>query len=365
MLKWKHFNNENDVIFVIGKQHSRMKNKTTINHSIISLISSIIIALSGCSSDRFSNIETQKVDLKIVRFEKELFNLNIYSFFDSIDFLHTKYADFMSLFGNKIIEIGDPSQAWFKSALHSFVTDQAVYNINNRVAEVFPELNALEYELSDAFGKWSTVFPNKPIPVIYTYVSGFNQSIVTTENILGISLEKYLGTEEELYNQVYPPLPNYQRYSMTPEKMPSDIIRAWATTEIEYSPEQNNLLSQMIYNGQIMYLTNKLLPSTHDTLLWGFTPKQLKFCINNEKQMWTYLIEQKLLFSTDNFKIGQFINESPFTKDFTNESPGRAAVWIGFRIVEKYAKKMKDLELSHIVTEKNYQKILTQSRYRP
>lgn len=323
------------------------------------------LVIYSCKPEQFSSIDQKEVNIEIVRFEQELFNIDLYSFEDAAKHLITKHPDFLPLFGNKIIEIGDPSQSWFYNGLKSFVTDQAVYNLNKRVAEIYPNMNNTKEQLEIAFGKWSAVYPEKDIPDIYTYVSGFNQSIVTAEGILGISLEKYLGTNEELYNEVYPPLPAYQRYVMTPERLPSDIIRAWTLSELSYEPEQDNLLSQMIYHGQVMYLTSKLLSDTPDTLLWGFTPDQINFCKNNERQMWTFLIEQKLLFTTENFRISQYIEERPFTKDFQGESPGRAAVWIGYRIVEKYVQNNKSLSLKEVVSETNYQKILSQSKYRP
>ena len=43
-----------------------------------------------------------------------------------------------------------------------------------------------------------------------------------------------------------------------------------------------------------------------------------------------------MLFSTDGFLIRKFTGEAPFTSYFTEESPGRAVVWTGFRIIERY-----------------------------
>ena len=67
--------------------------------------------------------------------------------------------------------------------------------------------------------------------------------------------------------------------------------------------------------------------------------------------MWQYLIEKDLLFSTDQLTIRKLTGEAPFTSYFTNESPGRAAVWIGFRIVESYMVKNPDISL-----EESYEK---------
>jgi uncharacterized protein YjaZ len=108
-----------------------------------------------------------------------------------------------------------------------------------------------------------------------------------------------------------------------------------------------------------------MLPETTDDIIFGFTPNQMKFCRNNESQMWQYLIENNLLFSTDQFKIRKLIGEAPFTSYFTNDSPGRAAVWIGFRIVESYMMKNQSAKIADIITNTDVQSILEKAKYSP
>jgi hypothetical protein len=91
----------------------------------------------------------------------------------------------------------------------------------------------------------------------------------------------------------------------------------------------------------------------------------MNFCRNNEGRMWEYLIEHKLLFETNRTIIRKFTGSGPFTKDFTSESPARAAVWLGWRIVEAYSRNNPELVLKDIMEEQDYQKILTLSKYNP
>jgi hypothetical protein len=142
-------------------------------------------------------------------------------------------------------------------------------------------------------------------------------------------------------------------------------MRLWATTEFEFKDSVNNLINNMIYEGKIMYFVNAMLPNQPDTLKWGFTGLQMKFCANNEKQMWTYIIENKLVFNTEKFRINQFIREGPFTKDFSRESPARAAVWLGYNIVTAYMNKYKNLTIRDLMYENDYMKILNNSGYSP
>ena len=81
--------------------------------------------------------------------------------------------------------------------------------------------------------------------------------------------------------------------------------------------------------------------------------------------MWEYLVENKLLFSSEKMVIRKLIGPAPFTSYFTTESPGRTGVWIGWQIVRKYAKNNKDLTPGEILYEMDYQKILRGSGYNP
>ena len=108
-----------------------------------------------------------------------------------------------------------------------------------------------------------------------------------------------------------------------------------------------------------------MMPEINDTVLFGFTEGQMKFCRNNERQMWQYLIEHDLLFSTDQFTIRKLTGEAPFTTYFTNESPGRAAIWLGFRIIESYITRNKGISLATMMDNTDIQGLLEAAKYDP
>ena len=107
------------------------------------------------------------------------------------------------------------------------------------------------------------------------------------------------------------------------------------------------------------------MPETSDTILFGYTARQLDFCVHNEKQMWNYLVSHDMLFSTDGFLIRKFTGEAPFTSYFTEESPGRAVVWNGYRIIQSYMKNNPKVSLKDMMVMTDCQDILSGARYRP
>ncbi len=328
----------------------------------------LLFLLAGtCFSCTHRNAVTgfSPVEVPIDRFEEDLFSISIYHLEDSIPYLQEHYPRFFPLFTSGVIGIGTPSGPQFAERLKAFVTDFTLYQVSRRVAEVYPDMVAYEQELGQAFGRYAHFFPESVIPRVITCISGFNQSIITDDSLLVISLDKYLGARDEFYKLLQPPVPEYMRIRMCPEKVVPDALLAWVMTEFDYASTTDNLLGQMIYQGRAMYCVKQLLPEVPDTLLWSYTSEQMRFVQESEKSMWAYLVEYKKLFVTDAFTINQFVGDAPFTKDFTQESPGKAAVWIGMRIVESYMRKNPDITLSDLMKETDYQYLLNASRYNP
>ncbi len=325
----------------------------------------VLLSVFSCRTDRH-DIDTSgiNVNIKIRRFEKDLFSIDPSHLEEHIDSLKHDYGKFFQIFNHRIINIGSSDSPEYPELLRLFVTDYLNFRIYERTMEVYPDLDELTKGLSACFRRYKYYFNEKSVPEIITYVSGFNQSVVSDENLLAIGLDKYLGTDEDFYKQVdgyY----DYMVMNMHRDKILSDCMRLWATTEFEFNDSVNNLISNMIYEGKVMYFVNEMLPYQADTIKWGFTGLQMIFCRNNEKQMWTYIIENRLVFDTDRFRINQFIKEGPFTKDFTVESPARAAVWLGYNIVDSYMKRHKKLTLRDLMYDDDYMKILNESGYNP
>ncbi len=325
----------------------------------------IILALFSCRRDRHDiDISSIDVNIKIKRFEKDLFEIDPSHIEEHIGQLEKDYGRFFQIFNYRIINIGSSRNPEYPELLRLFITNYLNFTLYERTMEVYPDLDKLSEGLAGCFKRYKYYFDEKPVPEIITYISGLNQSVVSDENILAIGLDKYLGADEEFYKQV-DGFYEYMIMNMHRDKILSDCMRLWASTEFEFNDSVNNLISNMIYEGKVMYFVDAMLPYQADTLKWGFTGLQMTFCRNNEKQMWTYIIENKLVFDTDKFRINQFIREGPFTKDFTRESPARAAVWLGYNIVTAYMKRHKKLSLRDLMYEDDYMKIFNESGYNP
>ncbi len=339
-----------------------LKRKFSLQIILILLFAS---AFFSCTQNPLKvNLSEIKNNIEIVRFDNELFSISQNDTLNEIVTLSNKYPDFFNLFTYRIIRIGGIGEEQFPDLLMQFITDTMIVNVEKLVDEEFADFQKTEKQINRAFKYYQYHFPEKQLPTVYVYVSGFNQSVVTAENIIGISLDKYLGRDCKYYQQLST-TPQYKILNMHKDKLVPDVAYAWGTAEFEETNKATNLMDNIIHHGKLMYFVDALLPDVHDSLKIGYTTEQLDFCINNEAQMWNYLVEKKMLFSSDRMDIIRYINDGPSTSGFPKQSPARAAIWIGWQIVRQYMEKHPEITLQQLMQNSDYQQILNDSEYFP
>ena len=142
-------------------------------------------------------------------------------------------------------------------------------------------------------------------------------------------------------------------------------MMGWLLSEFPQETYTEVLLDNILYRGKIMFLLETFMPGEKPETLMAYTPEQLKWCRDHEKEMWTSIIEDKHLFQNNRMITAKYINEAPYTSFFPHESPGRTGIWIGWQIIRSYMKNNPDVGLKELMEESNYRKILEKSGYRP
>jgi hypothetical protein len=331
---------------------------------LLLLITSIIAC--SCKKNHYKvNTSSIRVEIKIKRLEKDLFSLSPEEIVPSIPGLKKKYGKFLQLF-SYVINTGDINDSSFGDFLLRFCSDKQNNEVYSLTMKKFPDVTPIENDLNEAFKHYLYYFPGKNVPQVVTCIAGFNNSIITGDSLLGIGLDRYLGADCEYYPRLN--IYKYIAARMTPENIVPDCMYGWAASEWDFSTLKypaDNVLSEIIHEGKLKYFEKCMLPEMSDELVFGFTPEQMKFCRSNESQMWQYLVENNLLFNTEQFTIRKLTGEAPFTGYFGKESPGRAAVWIGFRIVESYMMRNSSSKIEDMIKNTDIQGILEHAKYSP
>jgi len=328
------------------------------------LFAVIVTLLASCDTGANPpDVSHISVDIKVKPFYQDLFALNVDDLSSQFPRIEEKYGRFIDAYSQKIIRIGDPNDPKYLEYLKSFLEYDANKEVLVRCDEVFKDREPLEQELSQAFRYLKHYFPEKNIPDVYLHISGFNQSVVVDSSWLSISVEKYLGADCEFYEWLSTPV--YLRNKMTPQKIVPDVMKAIAMTNFPDRTNNEDVISHMIQEGKLIYFMKAMMPLVHDSLLFDFSDSQLVWCQKSEAGLWAGMVERKHLYNSERMVIQKYVGDGPFSYYFGQESPGRAAIYLGYHIVEAYMKEHPELTLFQLMHEMDAHKVLRLSRYRP
>ncbi|GCD76831.1 hypothetical protein JCM31826_03130 [Thermaurantimonas aggregans] len=295
-----------------------------------------------------------KVELKVGRFEQDFFKLSPENVFDSLPKLKKIYAPFFT---------NTDDEFWrniLKDSVHlrlyAHVRDSFKY-INKEIEQIVPVLERYKYHFNPPFEKF----------YLFTYVSrlDYDYPVIFSDSLLFIALDLYLGEEHPAYGNQ----PRYLAREHDRKFIPIDV--AYAISEsliIEQKQTSETLLSHMIREGIKLYITRKLLPEEKEYNIFKYTKEQLDFCEENERNIWLYFVNNKLLFDVNYMTKKNFIDPAPFTKlgtEFDNQIPGRLGRWIGYKIVSQYMRKNKNISLKDLIKSTDYHSIFYQANYKP
>jgi hypothetical protein len=348
-------------LFLIIKMNFMQKRLTGLTVILL-----FVILMMSCKRNPYRiDVSSVSSDIEIKRLEKDLFTLDPDQITGSVPALRERYGTFLQLF-SYVINTGDVNDTSFGDFLTKFCTNRLNNEVYMSVMHQYPDVKNVEQGLELAFRHYKWYLPDARVPAVYTCITGFNNSLIIGDSVLGIGLDRYLGRDCEYYKQLQ--IYRYLAARMNSWNIVPDCIYGWGASEWDFSSagyKKDDVLSEMIHEGKLKYFQKCMIPEINDTLLFGFSADQMMFCRNNEMQMWQYLVEHDLLFSTDQLTIRKLTGEAPFTAFFTNESPGRAATWLGFRIVESYMMKNKGTDLRGLMKNTDIQGILEGARYNP
>lgn len=314
--------------------------------------------MNSCSyeEDRLKvNVDHIKVDLKIDRMEKDLFE-NSKNAKSKHQFLLKKYDKLYQYFFGFTIGAGDPFATNSHGRLNEFTQDSTMNLFYNEISKHFKDFSKYKYQLTEAFKHYKYYFPDSTIPKVTTFYSNFEHKVLEIDDRLAIGLEMFLGKENALIKQLPNIYPQYLKNKMENQFLVSNVIYGFLYNRF-YESLGNDFISNILSYGKVIYLLEAMLPESAKHILMTYTKEELDWCIKNETNIWEYIIDQEILYSKDAKIIHNFTSEGPTTKGLPSESPSRVGVWIGYQIIKDYMIK-NNTELTALLIEKNINNIL-------
>ena len=275
---------------------------------LLGIFSGLILA--ACQFGAFHEKDTSKDRIHIIRYDKLLEEYITSGSFSSFQKMNMQYRDMTTILIEDILELGDVSDDRATIKLKAFYSDTTLVRLRKDVAEKFKQIQPIEEDLQESFDYLKEQFPDLTVPQFYVQVTAFDESIILTESLIGISLDKYMGRDYPLYERFYYP---YQRTTMIPERIVHDCVRIYLSKRFPFEfTKEYNYLDLMIYSGKVNYVTMKALGLKSAADYLGYTPEQKKWCKKNERNIWNYMVTNNHLHATDPMISRKYLLPAPF-----------------------------------------------------
>lgn len=333
----------------------------------------IAVIFSGCSSCNKDETDVDvshiQVNLKSDRFDKDFLALakgdskDRYSSFLKIQ---NKYSGFFNFYVDEILAMNYSKDTSFALAdsLAAFINSPYYKSVFDTTVIVYNNVDDLDLKLTEGFKHLRYYFPYMIVPQVVYYLNG-PRAFTYGDSILAIGLDNYLGENFWFYSAVQPPIPKFLVRRLRKEYIVPNAMEVIGTNLFPFNDAGKKLIDEMIYKGKIIWLLQHALPHTPDSLLTGFSEKDLNWLNNNEPEVWKFYMKNNLLYETDPMVYKKYVNDAPNTSGMPPESPGNTGSWVGWRIVQQFMKKNQSYTLVQLMNENDAQKILELSKYKP
>ena len=310
----------------------------------------VVVALTGCR-------RTEEVSFH--RFEQLLFDT-------PADRLQAELTKHRNEFSSELIILA-PEEPEFMQMTQEFVADPVMRDIYRITDSLYHNLSDVERELGKALGRAYKLCPKmQHVERFYTMITGdfdnYGFRVFSNCGDLCVCLDQYALGAMERYQ--YFGMPNYMVRTLTREHIVPDCMFTLAGLYLKGPDGDLTLLDHAIADGKKLYFMEKTLPGIADSVLLRYTADQMKWMTDNERNVWGWLIQNKMLYSTDQSAYRNLLGEAPHTNTFGSDSAPRTASYIGWQIVRAYMKKSHST-MQELLDEPDSRKILTLSGWRP
>lgn len=267
------------------------------------------------------------------------------------------------VFARYYLPAGQAPPDTLAKALAQLATNPDLQQLNQQTAAAFADSAALRKDMAAMFGRVNYYFPDfKTPPVAATYVSGLlGKDIYINDSLLVVSLDWFAGPKAKYR----PDLPQYMLRRYRPANVLPTLALAISSKYNKHQLTATSMLDQMVDQGKRLYFAGAVLPCTPDSLLLGYSAKELANVKFNEARIWGHFLENNLLFSTTPFVIQKYVGERPNVPEIDRTCPGRVGQWVGLQIVRKYMAEHEKVTLAQLMAQKDTQRLLNDSHYRP
>lgn len=180
--------------------------------------------------------------------------------FSALQQMNTVYPMQTRTLIEDVLRIGRVNDQEINEKFLRFYQDSTLQALIAEAEQQYANMDDINDKLTEAFRYLQKHIPNLEIPQVYAQIGSLDQSVIVGNNTIGISLDKYLGADNPLYQNPDYGYTEEQLKMMTRKYIVPDCIGFYLLSL--YPMPLDRALTQQerdIHMGKILWVVNKAI----------------------------------------------------------------------------------------------------------
>lgn len=309
-----------------------------------------------CSLFFIASCNNNPLDVQLKAKESPIHYINVDQYFctKSLDTVKTNLVQLHQEYGSLLMyelsqnirrRITDTS---YKAVYQFYQSEyiQALEKVKDSMYQFLPEH---EHKIDNAFQYLAYHFGDTVLPQNILFMNKLFSGITCGDTNISVGLESYINPNNPIIkqipgNQLY----QWQRDRMNMRYLEHDILFSWIRAKL-FTNINAKLAEHIVQAGKVLYTLNACFPDSSEAFIMRYNQKAYKWAVQNEGDVWNYLVKKQLLFKNQLKVNTNFINKGPTTEGLPEGAPDRMGQFIGYRMVKNYMNQNKNVTLQQLL----------------
>lgn len=218
----------------------------------------VVLLLSACEIKIKPNDDgLSRIRVEVQRYDRLESRYLTTGDFSALQQMNIEYPMETRTLIEDVLRLGEVNDPQINSKFLKFYQDTVLQSIIAEAELQYANMSDINQQLQSAFGRMADKFPDIAIPKVYAQIGSLDQSIIVGDNSVGISLDKYLGSDFPLYKKYYN---EAQRQMMTREYMVPDCLSFYLLSV--FPLKNHDRVSQQTrdtHMAKVLWVVNQLM----------------------------------------------------------------------------------------------------------
>ena len=230
---------------------------------IYALLMTVMLMCIGCEWHFTSSGDEAEVNVVVERYDRIQSLYLTTGDFSALQQMNTSYPQQTRTLIEDVLKIGRVNDPEINVKFLRFYQDTTLQMLIASAEQQYANMDDINQNLQEAFERLRDMLPGLEIPTVYAQIGSLDQSIIVGNGLLGISIDKYLGSDYPLYLREDYGYTDEQRSVMTRAYIVPDCVGFYLLSLYPMpSDRQLSQLDRDIHIGKVQWVVNQAMDRT-------------------------------------------------------------------------------------------------------